>query len=432
MKSISRTDLIKGNRDLKMELDIAFDKVKIGLNEKSIDMMNTEYNTVYDFSCVKSCSGDFSGRAVRTQKDFFNCEKPTIEIDNQCQICFKEYLHVHCSMCDRSKKQSSIKLLSDEEIKSLKDNILNDFDQRRNIMQSQNMQSILLAKDILSKLYRMNVDRVEDPYKMQINPLVCVDIATKIYSKIKYLDRSIFEIPTINVIKDTSVLVRENSEFVMKKSKGMKSISEISIQDHEALIESFDDVFSMKQIQKLVNISFENGLILSDILSEIRSAEQEQPKSQIRNTKLEEKRIAQINNTKLNKANKELAEQELHKSNMKNDELYAIRNNNIDNPMKTQRLTDIFLAENPNHYEGKIGQLINKYFDNLEILIRAERIKEQNKTSEINLDILGLESIISHYLKQPNYEIGQKQIPSLREDLELAQEYKECLIAGIN
>lgn len=282
MKTISRTELIRSNRDLKMELNLAYEKVRTGLNEKSIDMLNTHYDSIYDYSCVKSCSGNFSGHYVISEYGH--------KYYAYCHECHRNKPHIHCSKCHRTKYQ--LKLLSEEKIKTLKKNLMETFDHIKKTTSNSDQNDVLLAREILSRLYQMNVNNIPDP---KTNYFHLEFQISRIYNRINQIDKSIFEIPTINIIKDNSEISKNG---IVRKQK-IKSIDEINLQENHT-IKNFDHVFSKKQIQKLVITTYENtGIILDDSIEKIQLSEYDVEQSKKRDQRLKEKNLVAEQKLKL-------------------------------------------------------------------------------------------------------------------------------------
>jgi hypothetical protein len=396
MKLLSRTDLIKSNRDLKMELDIAYDKVRIGLNEKSIDMMNIDYNSIYDYSCVKSCNGNFKGRVVSND--------PTKNLE-KCQKCYRDSKHIHCSKCDRTKNRSSIKLLSENEIHSLKENLIENFDNNKKICAEFDLEQIQLAREILSRLYRMNVDKIQDPYSKIIAPIVVKFASNRIYNKIQSIDYSIFSIPTVNLIADESEIIKDEFSSRTVRTQRLKSIDEISIQDHTPLIENFENIFSKKQIQKLVSITFKNsGILLDDSISKIKISENQIENSLKRDERLKEKNL--------------IADQQA--------ELKKFKDNILNEKMEKLISNDSLLMK-----DSELSKSIIEFFQQTKF-IESSALKEANaELKEIKYLRSLDEAELRHWINQPDHEFGSKRIPILKENIMLIDETIQVIIAGI-
>jgi len=435
----SNTEFIQQNRTLRNELDLISEKVKMGFNEKAHSLLKTE-NT-YDYHHSKSCNGELRYIDYGMNKGKFEC-----------------------LVCRVIKSNPNFQLISSEvKLANYENNsqkILEEIQQSQDFSIEKDIELIEYSRHILSNLYRMFVDDIEEPSETTEEN---IKQAKEIMKKLKGRYSNLITLldlagkHEVNLIKNSFEVKKINDEWNLTKSSRTRTFENIDVSQLSDIEEMFYRQINFKNILKMVKLEINEPLKESNKTAE----------------KLTKKDFMKFNKNADNKLQYaiDLEQQEIqgrlehehreleHKIKMKQDKIYAIKYNHkilnkeyyksyeysdtkrvifndfIARQEIAQKEIDQYLQGNQLHEFGKVGIMINQFTKYCDKIVKGIQQDLEHEARELDEEIRLVTMELSIYLNvKPNtewYEPTQKKIPILQDQLSLLQETKEIIKVGI-
>lgn len=389
---MSRTKLIKENRELRKYLDVLESELIQGtINERGISLFHEK--TIYDYSC--KCGGTYAYRS-------FLADQP-----------------LKCDICKKTKKYSQLKII--EEQKILKEDTLNSLQETIDNQNKRKLEEVEFFRQTLAKIYRVLVDDSKDIFENSEESLQqAKEIQDRIYDYSGIVqDLQKTRILTLIAV-DGKYIQEDEKTYKLETKTRTKGIDEINFSEatkNANILSLVQGQFTIQNLKRIINIpeqKIRKNFLKSDSLVREEAIETEihiNPETEKLRQEIDERnRLAVIH-----KQNQEQKEE--HEKNLKSDPYYNLHHCKSHRPAYKDSET-----KNPDEFDSM------RFYKSNEDRFSIPLIKVKHYDYERNFGTRTRAELLADLIKfnaelDPMYEI--KQITK-RKDREEAKKQNEA------